>query len=920
MARSVRLTMVVILVLNLAFIPLDRYAYSEHADSFLAGRMALSAFLAFVYVRTAFRYPTGSAISSLVVTGGMLLYMVALDGGASSEYSTGLVLLFCGIPVLLPLSPLQVATVVGLIMSSLLSLPLVTGGVDSWRLYFVHAIFPLSGGVVAVGSAAMLERIRFSDFVQRRRLEEARDNLKELDRVKSQFTANVQHELRTPLTLMLAPLDGMIAGDFGSVSKLQFDYLKSMHGNGLRLLKLINSLLDLAKIEGGRLRIARQQVSIGGLVESSVRGARPLAERKGIALAVRCGAEELPAICADVEAMEKVLSNLLGNALKFTDTGGSIDCICEPEAEGGVHITIADTGVGIASHQLESVFDRFAQADGSGTRRHEGTGIGLALVRELVELHGGRVWAESEGLGAGTAIHVVLPPGEPDRSEDEEEVAALVAGEIESSGAADSLEAISRSVELEAGSAEELSWQGGIDASVPVDPGSKDAEQPSTPPPEGASEILVVEDNPEMRKLLSYFLGKEYRVRAVRNGREGLEAALERRPDLILTDLMMPEMTGIELCRAIKSDPSTRGIPVVLVTSAADRQRKIEGLELGAEDYVAKPFHPRELMARVRSLVRLQRLQDEVRQHNLELERSNRSLEQALTELRETEVQLVQAERMAAVGELAAGVAHEINNPVNFATNALRGLQTHVEEVRGVALGLGKLMPADRSGGETWSDAELAELRKLCDAHDMDELGETLIELLTIATEGMQRTSRLVCDLRDFAAPGHPESTSVDLAQGLRSTLMLVGHSFNQARIELAVDIEEALPRVYGNARALNQVFLNLLKNAAEAFEGGTGHVSVVARRDAEGAVVVEISDDGPGIEPEHLEQLFDPFFSTKGPGRGSGLGLSISRRILAEHDGTIDATSLPGEGTTFTLRIPVADSGRERGAGSASS
>jgi C4-dicarboxylate-specific signal transduction histidine kinase len=326
-------------------------------------------------------------------------------------------------------------------------------------------------------------------------------------------------------------------------------------------------------------------------------------------------------------------------------------------------------------------------------------------------------------------------------------------------------------------------------------------------------------------------------------------------------DVMMPEMSGTELCRALKSDAATQAIPVMLVTSKAEREMKIEGLELGADDYVTKPFHPRELLARVRSLVRLRRLQSELAIRNALLESTNVELESTLAELKEAGVALVQTERLAAVGELAAGVAHEVN-PINFAANALKTLRSYGHDIRRVTGRFAEL---------AWSDpaklpAQARELERLENEVGFDELVGSLGELVDIVTEGLERTHRLVADLRDFASPGAGRRGEVDLRRGLDSTLQLVRHALREARVEVRVEIEGDLPVLRGDARAINQVFLNLLKNAAEALEDRGGVVTVSAVVD--GAwVVVRVRDDGPGVAPEQHAAL-RPFYSTK-EGRG---------------------------------------------------
>ena len=420
----------------------------------------------------------------------------------------------------------------------------------------------------------------------------------------------------------------------------------------------------------------------------------------------------------------------------------------------------------------------------------------------------------------------------------------------------------------------------------------------------------MAEDNADMRRLLAFLIGREFAVRAVPDGKAALAAVREREPALVVTDVMMPELSGTALCRELKGNPETCGIPVMLVTSKAERHMKIEGLELGAEDYVTKPFHPRELLARVRSLVRVRQLQSEVAQQNRNLEQGNRELERTLKELKEAEVQLVQAERLAAVGELAAGVAHEVNNPLNFARNSLTTLRAYVADLQEVVQRVAELDPDDpRQLGR--------QLREL--EHKKQELGygdlvTGLSELVAIVTEGLDRTARLVGDLRDFASPHGDVRKKVDLVAGLSSTIRLMGPALRQcgAEVEWAflpggIDPEDGSPprvEVIGDAAALNQVFLNLLKNAAQAIEGGKGSKIQVAVAWEGAEAVVRIRDEGVGMSPQTRARLFEPFFSTKPAGVGTGLGLSMCRRIVSQHGGHIEVESEEGAGTCVTVRL----------------
>jgi signal transduction histidine kinase len=905
----------VVFAINTAFVALDYFAYRELFAPFLATRIALNAVLLLIYCRLSYSAPEAAEVALCLSTGAMLLVVVYGSGASRSDYFAGLILLFVGIPVLLPLRARDAAGVCGILFALYAAAPLFSSEITDVRAFVIRCVFLASAGFESVVSCSLLERARYTDYLQRRELERARDQLAQLDEAKSRFTANIHHELRTPLTLMLAPLDAMLAGDFGAVDPGIRAYLETMHKNALRLLKLINNLLDFAKIESGQMEIQRQPLELSRVVGEIVSSAVPMAERKGVTLVAEV-AEGLPLVNADPDAIEKVVVNLVGNALKFTDVDGRITVSAEladgaelgdTAGEGArrcVRMTVADTGLGIPPEQLQKVFDRFAQVDGSATRKHEGTGIGLSLVKELVGLHGGRVWATSEGLGHGTQFHVMLPLGEAD----EDREAVVQADDGRALSLRRSFDALGADLDhhdeddlahdADASRGEAARYRTiEMERTVERHEFAQRAESPGAADGVDAlPEVVVAEDNGDMRKLLVHLLSAEFRVRAARNGREALDFVRERAPALVLTDVMMPEMSGTELCEAIKGDASLAGVPVMLVTSKAERDMKIHGLELGADDYVTKPFHPRELLARARSLVRLRALQTELAEQNA-------ALEKALDHLQRTEVALVQAERLAAVGELAAGIAHEVNNPVNFALNSLRMLKDTVKQVNDFAARVAALEWRDT--GKLAQSAR--ELERLEAEVGLGEVAATLDELVGIVIEGLDRTSRLVRDLRDFGQPGERERITLDLRGAIDGTLALVRPLFSERGVRVERNYAADLPAVEADPSAIKQVVLNLLKNAADALEESGGTVRITAAASPDGReVAVAVEDDGPGIDPALGARIFDPFVTTKAAGRGTGLGLSICRRIAEAHHGSLTVDAAPQRGAVFTLRLPA--------------
>ncbi len=395
----------------------------------------------------------------------------------------------------------------------------------------------------------------------RKSLKRSLAKLREYDRVKTEFFSNVSHELRTPLTMILAPISRMLQKRGGELPKDALQTLRMVQLNGRRLLDLINRMLDFSKLEAGQMRLVLEPLDLNALVGDLAAAATPLAAERGVRLELDCAAS-LPVFDADREKVDTVISNLLSNALKFTPAGGRIQLQTSWDA-AQARVSVRDSGVGIDLSHHRRIFERFVQVDGSCSRQFSGTGLGLALAKELVELHGGTIHVEST-LEQGAHFWCEFPL----RSASEK-----VPREHES--AADSV----RFADLESWNASE--------------------HPPLLPAHEAAPAVLVVDDTPEVRTLVGeILLDAGYRVLYAANGAQGLEIANLESPDLIISDVMMPKVDGYEFCRKIKQDPKTAHIPFVLLTAKAALAMKIDGLESGADDYLTKPFDEDELRAR----------------------------------------------------------------------------------------------------------------------------------------------------------------------------------------------------------------------------------------------------------------------------------------------------------------------------------
>ncbi len=437
------------------------------------------------------------------------------------------------------------------------------------------------------------------------------EKLLELDRIKSSFFANISHEFRTPLTLILGPIEILLAQIPQTTLKRE---LHRMQKNAHRLLRLVNQLLDLSRLETGKMTV---QVSPGNIVpvlSSITNSFASLAEQKGIGLQFFFEQHEIM-LCFDRDKIEKIFYNLLSNAFKFTPTGGSVTvkvgncdrlpgrrerasaCAGEETEDRGnkdvnapehqhprteLEITVSDTGIGIAADQLAYIFDRFYQIDNSSTRQHEGTGIGLSLVKELVTLHHGRVEVTSvEGVGSTFTVYLPVSP------------AAFSAQEMAAPGTATPTTdcAMTSFIDLET-------------ATLPAAAQQSELEKNAG---EFDTIILVVEDHADVRAYLREHLESSYRVIEANDGVTGLEMAREFIPDLIVSDVMMPRLDGNKMCYALKTDERTSHIPVILLTARAALADKVTGLKTGADDYLTKPFNAVELLARIENLITLRR-------------------------------------------------------------------------------------------------------------------------------------------------------------------------------------------------------------------------------------------------------------------------------------------------------------------------
>ena len=420
--------------------------------------------------------------------------------------------------------------------------------------------------------------------------------LADLDRAKIAFFSNVSHEFRTPLTLMLGPIEDALAASDEHLPPLQRGRLKVVHRNGLRLQRLVNSLLDFSRIEAGRVRAAYEPTDLAEFTADLASNFRSACDMAGLSLCLDCLPLNEP-VFVDRTMWETLVLNLLSNAFKFTFEGQI--SVSLRQVDRAVELRVCDTGIGVAAAEVPLLFERFHRVEKARGRTHEGSGIGLALVQELVKLHGGSIRTESE-LGQGSTFTISIPLGSQHLPQEQ----------VGNSGTA-----AQPTAEVHSFVEEALRWLPDADHHLTLSevvPSSADELTGHAPFPRGTDDarplVLVADDNTDMRQYLVRLLGAHYRTDAVSDGEAALAAVRERIPDLILTDVMMPRLDGFELLRALRADPRTSSVPIVMLSARAGEESRIECMQGGADVYLVKPFSGRELLARVSAHLQMSRM------------------------------------------------------------------------------------------------------------------------------------------------------------------------------------------------------------------------------------------------------------------------------------------------------------------------
>ena len=637
------------------------------------------------------------------------------------------------------------------------------------------------------------------------------EKTKELEQLKTEFFANVSHELRTPLTLILYPAQRLLTAARIDETAAR-NTLESISRNSWLLLKHVNDLLDVSKLEAGQLKANYAPADLAQLLRLAGSHFEPLAAEKSLDFTIQTPAG-IPAE-VDAEKMQRVFFNLLSNAFKFTPPQGRIRCTLREEKELSVVLEVADSGPGIPPDFREAVFERFRQVHSGANRRFGGTGLGLAIAREFVGLHDGTILIGDAPEG-GALFTVSLPRKAPEGTV----LGAVTRQELGTEHLAQQ---------------EIAGLQGPTLRQVP---GSKDPKSPL---------VLVIEDNAEMNRFICECLADEYRLEAAYDGKAGLEKAAALKPDLIVCDVMMPEVSGDMVVQALRSNRQLETTPVIMLSAKADDDMRVELLRAGAQDYIMKPFSADVLRARVGNLIAIKRANDRIRRLNNELAMANKELD-----------------------AFSYSVSHDLRAP-------LRAVQN-----------FSALLARDATQRLTEKDQEL--LGYICaGSAEMGQLINGLLNFSRFAREPLLRTP-------------------LNVGQLVREVLESQQQEQDDRQVEIHVG---ELPDCTADRTLLKQVFVNLLSNAFKYTRRREKAEITVGCEERQGEKVYFVRDNGAGFDMQFADKLFGVFqrLHDKEEFEGTGVGLSLVQRIIQRHGGRIWAEAEVEKGAVFYFTLPEQD------------
>lgn len=692
--------------------------------------------------------------------------------------------------------------------------PLNTPVLDSNNdvIYIIHRVEDITDFMLLKEKDIALEskadKMEVELYQRAQELQEANKSLIHSEKIKSEFFTNVSHELRTPLSLIFGPVESLLAGD---IDYKQRETLETIRNNSVRLLQLVNGLLDFAKFEAGKMKVEREPTDIVALLSSIFNDFDSVLNGKKITF-IQDITIENKNVMIDRYLLERILFNLLSNAGKFTPEGGTVTVHARLNQDH-LRISVEDTGIGISETDIPHLFKKFSQVEGSSARRFEGTGLGLAMVKEFAELLQG-------------TVSIVSVPKK---------------GSV-------------FTVECLAPLTDEVSSMQPIIERKPLIPVHTIYNKSHKAQKTEGLKVLVCEDNPELSTYIVTLLSEFCHVETAMNGKEGFEKVKTWKPDLVLSDVMMPEEDGIGLCTRIKSTKSTAEIAVVLLTALTHRDAMMRGWKAGADEYLFKPFHPEELIARIKSLLTL--IKERKKSRN-EIKQLNNALQHNVLELEKVNQELE---------AFSYSVSHDMQSPIRVMSGYLHILQED-------------------------------------NIDKLDEDGLRTIEKINRSLESM---SKLIDNLLSFFTTSRQDIKMENIStESLVNEVCLEQQKNNNGR-KVTIELE-SLKDITADQSLLHHVWTNLISNAFKYTRKKENAIIKIGSIEKKDSIVYYVKDNGAGFDMQYSNNLFKAFnrLHSKGEFEGSGIGLAIVEKIISRHGGKIWAEGKVNDGATFYFSLP---------------
>ncbi|MDB5036962.1 MAG: Two-component system sensor histidine kinase/response regulator, hybrid [Bacteriovoracaceae bacterium] len=796
--------------------------------------------------QSARNHPYGYTLVFALLASLSITAMCLIQTGYQSPYYAGVCLVIVALGILFPYGVLATTIAIGICYLAYW-IPVVIHAhfhFENTAILINNLFFLTLTGIIGITAAHIKISLKRELFLKLLGIEEAHLRLKEYDRLKSQFFSNISHELRTPLTLILGSVE-----KWNSTPKLvdeKSDLVGTIRSNALTVLKHVNDLLDLAKLEARKMVLKRSTVDLGELIKRNAGMFKILADEKKIDYQISVQDHWIASV--DSEKIERILSNLLSNAFKFVPVGSQIKCSLVSD-KNDLILEVEDNGTGIPTYLRERVFERFYQVDSGDSRSFGGTGLGLSIVKEFTELHGGEVHLLASQSG-GARIVVRIPwfkPAENAISLRESEYLLTSLNENSVKSAQDLTRTQNQDLE-----------------SFPSEG-------------EMQSRILIIEDNFEMRKFLEDSLSLHFSVISFASAVNSLEKIRSLRPEVILSDLMLPGLSGAEFFKELRSDPDLQSIPVIFLTAKADDELRVQIIEQGAFDYLVKPFSIQELLVRLQNCLNFVRsretLQKELKTKKSDLQALTGEIVLQKQEL-ETAVQTALIARDDALDSSKAKtrflnlVSHELRTPLS---TVMMTAQFLYESLSGIT----------------------------------DEKQKSLLETLLRASNSLKSLVETLLEYsRIQKGKFNPRLSSFYLSEFVHQVISEY-RPLAESKGLLLKEFVDQDQLITCDSEMLRLILSNLVSNAIKYTKSGSISVETKLGSDS---FQFSVIDTGIGIAPDYLDKIFEEFERAPGPQSflpGLGLGLSLGKALISALGGKISVQSTLGEGTCFVVSIP---------------